>query len=186
MTLCVARSLVPEADLSIVARHSHQIEMAERLGADRVIPDDGAEEIVSRVTGGRAYGGPMSKAMRGGFDIVYDCVASAKTLPKALRWTRAGGTVVMLGISPKIMKLDLSPVWHQELSVLGSYIHGMETWEGRRVHTYDLVLQWMREGRLPTDGFLTHRFPLGEYKKAISVATDKHKEKSIRVLLEMK
>ena len=186
MMLAAARYVAPEAHLSIMARHPHQIEMAGRLGADRVISGGEVEETVSQLTGGKAYAGPMSKAMRGGFDIIYDCVATERTLQSALRWTRAGGTLVVVGISPVMMKLDLSPVWHQELNILGSVVHGMENWEGQRVHTYDLVIQWMREGRLETDGFITHRFPLAEYKRAVAVASDKRGEQSIRVLLEMR
>jgi len=186
MTLSVARVIAPEADLSIMARYPHQVEMAERLGADRVIAGGATEQIISQITGGKAYAGPMgSRAMRGGFDVIYDCVGSAHTIQDALHWTRAGGTVVVVGISPVMMTLDLSPIWNQEVNLLGSYVHGTEIWEGTRLHTYDLVIRWMREGRLVTDGFITHRFPLEEYKRAITVAGDKRKEQSIRVLLQM-
>jgi threonine dehydrogenase-like Zn-dependent dehydrogenase len=120
----------------------------------------------------------------GGFNVVYDVVGSGQTIKDSLRWARAGGTVVIVGVVPKVLKTDLSPVWHQEVTLVGSIVHGMEEWEGHRVHGYELVAGWMLDGALPTAGLITHRFPLHEYKQAVATATDKQTG-AIKVMLQI-
>ena len=150
-----------------------------------MIASGDAYEEVARITDGQLYAGSLGNRMLlGGFDVVYDIVGSGQTIKDSLRWARAGGTVVVVGIAPKVLKTDLSPVWHQEVTLAGSIVHGMEEWEGQRVHGYELVARWMLEGALPTADFITHRYPLGEYKQAVATATDK-RTGAIKVVLQM-
>ena len=159
--------------------------MARRLGADEVISSGDEYEEVARVTGGRLYAGPLgNKMLLGGYDVIYDIVGTGRTIMDSLRWARAGGTGVVVGISPKLMKTDLSPVWHQEVSLMGSMVHGIEEWQGQRIHGYNLAMQWMRDSALPTDDLITHRFPLQEYKRAVATAADK-RTGAIKVVLQM-
>ena len=46
----------------------------------------------------------------GGFDVIYDCVGSARTLQDSLRWARARGTVVLAGI--KFAPMRVGPLAH--------------------------------------------------------------------------
>lgn len=174
LTLRVARIVAPEAHITAMARYPHQAAMARRLGADEVISDRDGYQEAARVTGGQLYTGLLNnKTLQGGFDVIYDIVGTGQTIKDGLRWARAGGTVVIVGISPTLVKTDLSPIWHQEVDLIGSVVHGIEEWNGRRVHGFDLVIGWMREGLFPIDGLITHRFPLKEYKKAVATAEDK-------------
>jgi L-iditol 2-dehydrogenase len=86
---------------------------------------------------------------------------------------RAGGTLVVIGITPKMMKLDLSPLYFQEVDLIGSNTFGIEHWNGRDVHTFDLVIEMFQDGRLTDQGLITHRFPFSEIKEAIHTAEDK-------------
>jgi len=43
----------------------------------------------------------------------------------------------------------------------------------------------MREGRLKTEGFVTHRLPLERYREAILAAVRKASSRSVKVVLEM-
>ena len=45
-----------------------------------------------------------------------------------------------------------------------------EEWQGRKLYTFDLVQEWMRDGIYKTEGFITHRFPLSRYKDAMRLA----------------
>jgi threonine dehydrogenase-like Zn-dependent dehydrogenase len=175
----------PQAHITALARYPHQAAMARRLGANEVISDRDEYEQVARVTGGQLYVGPLSnKMLLGGYDVIYDIVGTGRTIKDSLRWARAGGTVVVVGISLKLMRTDLSPVWHQEVSLMGSLVHGIEEWQGQRIHGYNLAMQWMRDGALPTDDLITHRFPLKEYKRAVATATDK-RTGAIKVVFQM-
>ena len=64
----------------------------------------------------------------------------------------------------------------------GAILHG-ETWRGRDVHSYDLVIEMSQAGEVNHEGLITHRFPFEEYKQAIATAMDKRRS-SIKVALE--
>jgi threonine dehydrogenase-like Zn-dependent dehydrogenase len=182
----VIRALCPEAEITVLARYPHQQEMAEKLGTKHILSDKASYREIARVTGGQFFSAPLNKGIvTGGFDIVYDCVATPQTTTDALRWTRANGTVVMVGLHMKPMqKVDLSLVWYHQVNLTGAYVHGQDTWNGQRKHTYEWVMDLFRENKLPVESLITHRFPYSDYKEAIRVAMSKGKEKAIKVLLE--
>ena len=185
LAVAVARIVAPDAHLTALARYPHQAAAARRLGADHVLSGRDHYEEIARLTGARLYVGALhNKMLLGGYDVIYDAVGSAHTIHDCLRWARGGGTLVVVGIRPTLMTVDLSPVWHQEVTLMGSLGHGIEEWQGGRTHAFDLLVRWMQEGRLPTDGLITHRFPLEEYKRAIATATDK-RTGAIKVVLQV-
>jgi threonine dehydrogenase-like Zn-dependent dehydrogenase len=121
--------------------------------------------------------------MLGGFEVIYDCVGDRNSLSDGLRWARAGGAVVMLGVTLSPLRVDLNPIWYQEVDLIGSHTHGMESWNGKRVHTFDLAMELMREGVIDPRGLITHRFPFEDYRRAIATAADK-RSGSIKVVFE--
>jgi threonine dehydrogenase-like Zn-dependent dehydrogenase len=169
------RALSPDAHITVLARYAHQAKMAQVLGADGVISSgDDVYESVAKITDSRLYRGMFgNKMILGGFDVVYDCVGAAKTLADSLRWTRAGGAVVVVGIKFAPLQVDLTPVWYQEVALLGTYAHGVELWRGHLRHTYDIVIDLLRSGRLQAESLITHRFRLEQWKEAIRTAQDK-------------
>jgi len=169
------RALAPDVHISVIARYPHQAAMAARLGADRIIErDEDPFEATAAITGAKLYEGMFrNRMLLGGFDVIYDCVGSARTTTESLRMTRAGGAVVMVGIKFAPMKVDLTPVWYQEVDLVGTYAHGIELWQGRPVHTYDLTIDLLRQGKLEAEALITHRFPLEQWKDAIRTAQDK-------------
>ncbi len=174
LTAQAVKVVAPGAHLTVMARYPHQIEAARRLGADEVITGGDLYEEVARVTDGKLYRAPMNRGMiLGGFDRIYDCVGSRETIYDGLRWTRAGGALVMVGISLGELSIDLNPIWYQEVDLIGSHTFGVETWRGRRAHTFELVSEMFQEGVLTDQGLITHRFPFDEYKQAIATAIDK-------------
>jgi len=189
------RMLQPACEVYAIAQFPWQAEMALAFGAHEVFSthDDGYAQV-ARLTGATLYVGtpyPLlgggragNRMLMGGMDVVYDVVGAAATLNNALRWTRAGGTVVLVGVNLHRMTLDLTPVWYQEVDLLGTVGHGVVTWEGEEVPTFELAMRWMQEGKLETRGLVTHRFPLDEYRQAFAVAVEKDKYRSIKVAFE--
>jgi threonine dehydrogenase-like Zn-dependent dehydrogenase len=168
------RALSPQCHITAMARYPQQIELARKLGADEIIARDDPYAATARITGGKLYSGPFNNRMiLGGFDVVYDCIGSQKTLQDSLRWTRAGGTVVLSGVSLELMKIDLTPIWAQEVNLVGLLAHGMEEWNGVRLRTYDLTSQLLLAGKLTIDGLITHSFPLERWREAIATSLDK-------------
>jgi len=150
--------------------------MARRLGADVIIGrGEDAFQAAADITGAKLYAGMFgARMLLGGFDVIYDCVGSAQTTTDSLRMARAGGAVVMVGIKFAPLKADLTPVWYQEVDLVGTYAHGAEVWRGERRHTYDLTIELLRAGQLEAESLITHRFTLENWLKAIRTAQDKH------------
>jgi threonine dehydrogenase-like Zn-dependent dehydrogenase len=180
------RALSPGCHISAMARYPRQVEMAAKLGADEVISQEDPYKASARITSGKLYSGQFKNRMiLGGFDVVYDCVGSKKTVQDSLRWARAGGTVVLVGVSLKPMHVDLTPIWHQEVDLIGLYAHGMEKWNGLKQSTYDLTTDLLLKKKLLTDGLITHRFPLEQWQTAVQKAKDKSSG-AIKVLLDFR
>ncbi len=185
LTLMTVRALVPEAQVTIIARYPHQQEMAERLGAKHILTGREGYSTIASITGGRYFSAPLNKGIVvGGFDLIYDCVADPRTVNDALRWARAGGTVMMIGVHMAPMpSVDLTLIWYHQVNLVGTYHHGYNTWNGEHKHTYEWVFDFFRQGKLPIEGLITHRFPFSEYRRAFQVAMTKGRERAIKIML---
>ena len=199
LTTQAIRALSPNVNITVLARHPFQIEMATRMGATRILYQEDSTAGVARLTGAQHYrkrfGGEL---LVGGFDVIYDAVGTPETLQNALRWARAGGAIVLVGEHLTPMRLDMTPLWHQEIQLIGSAAHGMESWpgnagittwggnEGGRVSTFALAAALIQERRLTPQRLITHRFPLREVRRAIATARDKNEHRSIKVLLDIR
>jgi threonine dehydrogenase-like Zn-dependent dehydrogenase len=195
--LQAARALCPDSDITAIVQYPFQAELAERMGANRTLRGstrpggEGADLYtqIAQLTGARLHEGPFGlRILVGGFDLVYDCVGKPFSLESALRWTRAGGAVVLVGVTLARIKLDLTPVWYREIDLVGTMGHGMETLPGtnERVTSFKLTVRWLLEGKIKTDGMLTHRFPLGDYRRAIRTAVDKRDARSVKVAFDLR
>jgi threonine dehydrogenase-like Zn-dependent dehydrogenase len=181
------RVLQPACEISAVAQFPWQAEMALSYGAQHVFlaADDGYAETV-RLTGARSYRSRAGNQMLlGGFDLVYDVVGITATLNNALRWTRAGGTVVLVGVNLHRMKLDVTPIWYQEVDLIGAIGHDVVDWDGETLSTFELAMRWMEEGKLDPGDLLTHRYPLDAYRQAFRTAIDKKVACSIKVAFDL-
>jgi len=172
-TLQALRVIAPDAEIYAAARYPQQIELAQSYGATVLTGKDLMAET-ARITGGEAYQGDFgNRTMLGGFDVIFDCVGNTATINQCLRLARAGGSVVLEGINLRPMKLDTSPIWHQEVALIGALAHGRERWQGEDIDTFALTARWIEEGALTTEGLVTHRYPLARWREAIQTAVDK-------------
>ena len=168
------RALSPDCHITAMARYPHQAAMAQHLGADETLDGEDGYLATAQLTGARLYTGMFdTRMLLGGFAVVYDCVGSEQTVRDSLRWTRAGGAVVLAGVSLRPMRLDLTSIWHQEVALLGLLAHGTESWNGGSISTYALTIDLARQGKLATAELITHRFPLERWRQAIETAQDK-------------
>jgi threonine dehydrogenase-like Zn-dependent dehydrogenase len=169
-----------------MARYPQQAKMAGKMRADEVISQEDPYKASARITSGKLYTGQFKNRMiLGGFDVVYDCVGTRKTVQDSLRWARAGGTVVLAGVNLKPMHVDLTPIWYQEVDLIGLYAHGMEEWNGVKQSTYDLTMDLLLKKKLQIDGLVTHRFPLEQWRTAVQTAKNKNSG-AIKVVLDFR
>lgn len=187
LILQVVRALAPDAEVSVMARHAFQIEQAARLGAHIIYPRDSYKEV-QRDTGAKFYQGiGGNKMLLGGYDVIYDTVGSTRTTHDALRWARAGSTVVMVGLNLYKMQLDLTPIWYQEINLIGTMGHGIETWPigtYEKKTTFEITAELIQHKRLFPDKLITHSFPLNGYRDALMTAVKKDRNRAIKVVFD--
>ena len=140
-------------------------------------------EAVAKATNGKLYKKGNNTMIMGGFDVIYDTVGKGTLFNDTLRWLRAQGTLVKVGYQMTKTKFDETPIWWQGLNVVGVDSHGMENYQGKKISTFQMVIDLMEEGKLITDGFITHRFKLDDYKKAFKLLIENPKD-VIKVVLD--
>jgi 2-desacetyl-2-hydroxyethyl bacteriochlorophyllide A dehydrogenase len=188
LTQQLLHMLVPQTEIHMMARHSFQVEQATRLGAAQIIYPQDAYTGIQKATRARLAQGLLGNQMLfGGYDVIYDTIGQRKTVHHALRWTRARGTIVLVGKNAQLINIDLSPLWYQEIDLRGSTAHGMENWplgSTQRVSTFEIVADLMAQGRITPEQLITHHFALNNYKNALLTATNKNDSRAIKVVFD--
>lgn len=163
-------------------------EKALEKGADEII-DPTCESIYERtagITGAKVYKPALleKQLCMGGFDCVFDCVGSTRTIYESLRVAANGGRVALIGINtPK--RVDWTPVWLKGLTIVGCHAEGVDEHEGRTRTTFELAIDLVLAGRVDLADLITHRFLLDEYRKAIEVNMHKARYGAIKTIFDL-
>lgn len=157
LTLIALRALASPGRISVVAKHSHQADLARQFGATEVLePREALGAVRSATRAFRLDPERSSPFLLGGVDIAFECVGSKDALDLALRTTRSRGRIVLSGMPARA---DLSPAWFRELELVGAY-SGAGAFEDAIQLTQDTEL-----GR-----FVTACYPLSHWREAIDHA----------------
>ena len=188
LTLQMIQTLAPQAEISVLARHSFQVEQATRMGAKHIIYPQDSYTGVQQATNAQLFRGMLGNQMLlGGFDVIYDTVGHRKTLHHALRWVRSRGTIVLVGLYLHMMHIDLTPIWHQEINLVGMMSHGLEHWplsSDTQRSTFSIVEELIKSGALHPEHLITHHFALDKYQQALVAASRKVHSRAIKVVFD--
>ncbi len=173
LTIAALRALRPETRIVAIAKHPSQALTARALGADAICPPglSGYGQLADE-TDARLLPVIREKpAIVGGFPVVYECVGTSSALHDAMRWTSENGTVVALGM-PSDSHTDLTPLWHQQVSLVGAYAYGLERIPSEDIKTFDLAIRLMNNPELrgQLSPLVTREFPISSYKDALVTA----------------
>ncbi|MBI5723494.1 MAG: alcohol dehydrogenase catalytic domain-containing protein [Planctomycetes bacterium] len=178
--------------IDVVARGSHAEKFARAMGANEflVLPGRTRErfDMIAGRTGSTVQQVRFGNCMlSGGYDVVFDCVGTRRSLEESIKWTAARGQIVLLGTAHG-GKLDLTPIWFRELKVIGAYGRQIETFEEKQIGTYQLVHELALDGSLNSAivGLLTHRFRLEDYKQAFRTAINKSASGAVKVAFDFR
>ena len=161
----------PDCRVWVMERVKEKQDFALKLGADYILSGNIYEAASEETGGSKVYTGMRrNKYFFGGFDRVYDCIGGNWANTTAVRMLKARGTLMKVGHHMRAITYDETPVWWQELKIIGVDAHGMEHYQGRDIYTFDLVQEWIRDGRYSVDGFVTHHFKLDDYIDALELA----------------
>lgn len=180
LTIAAVKLFTPPRRLVAVAKHPHQRELARALGADQVVAPQEVFQRVRFATGARRLDGIGRTLLLGGADVTFECAGRAETLNDAVRLTRAGGRVIAVGM-PGEERVDWTPIWQRELTVMGAYAYGLE--EGGRP-TFELALEAAPELKL--ERLCGPLFGLGEYRQAIDYALQAGRLNAVRVAFDLR
>jgi len=188
--IAALRAVGYQGSIDALNRSSYLKDTAESLGANEFLqlPSDRRArfEAVAARTGAsvkRARFGNYT--LSGGYDVVFDCVGSQRSINESMKWTRSRGQVAMIATGHG-GRLDVTPLWFTELTIVGAYGRELESFEGRRVGTYELTHEMMVSGKLPVGKLLTHIFRIEQYKQAFEVGLNKAKYAAIKVAFDLR
>ena len=131
------------ADIALEARHPHQKEAGERLGAH--------------------------SGSTGLYDIVVEAAGTQASLAKCGELVAPGGTIVVLGVHFGPVQLDWMPLFHKEARVIPSL--GYCAHDGGR-EMEDAAAMLADDPDIART-LITHRFPIEDASEAFRVASDR-------------
>ena len=161
-------------------KYDEQQRLARRLGADLVVAPGEIRRAVRRVVGCRMNGALLS----GGADVTIDAVGSPASLADAVAVTRPRGSVVLCGM-PAPGRIDLAPVWHREVALLGAYTYGSEHLaDGQTVHTFDMAFELVRSARL--EEMVSAGYRLEDYAQAVRHAGEAGRRGATKIVFDLR
>ena len=174
------RLVRPSTPLTLVvgAKHAEQRRLAESLGGDVVVDPDHLARTVRRRAGSLVLGGRLT----GGADMVFDCVGSAESLEAALTMVRPKGKVVLVGM-PGRVSVDLAPLWHRELSLVGAYAYGAESTAPPR-RSFELAFELVAAAGLGS--LVSASYPLERYGEALAHAGAAGRRGAVKVVFDLR
>ena len=189
LTLAALRVLGSRARILVLARYPFQAEAARRLGATEIIPSGRGHDYYAAIaerTGAQLHRPIIGKrVMVGGVDRTFECVGSDIALDDAVRLTRSGGRVVLVGVPGIPKTVDWTAIFFKELDVRGSYVYNhVEPFRGKQWKAFDLTLDLMHRGELDVGWLVTHKFRLDDYARAFRLLSRRGASKAIRAVFE--
>ena len=187
LTVAAIRALEKKNRILIVAKYPHQQKLARELGADEIVPHDkNLYANFCRLTGAEAHQPELGKpVLLGGTDVTFDCVASATTIDDALRFTRAQGRVLLVGMPAIPKNIDWTSIWYKELRVSGAYTYGVENYHGRQIRTFELAIQLLGQMGNQLLPLIGDRFSLTDYRGAIEAALHTGRSGTVKTLFDL-
>nr|GMD34605.1 sorbitol dehydrogenase-like [Ipomoea batatas] len=129
--------------VAVVDVDDQRLAFAKKLGADAIIKvSHKVEDVESEVENIKA-------AMGVGIDVSLDCAGFNKTMTTALRATRSGGKVCLVGMGHCEMTVPLTPAAAREVDIVGIF---------RYKNTWPQCIEFLRSGKIDVKPLITHRF----------------------------
>jgi threonine dehydrogenase-like Zn-dependent dehydrogenase len=188
--LAATGRIAPPGDLLVGARYPHQRQLATELGATDVLPPDQLPRAVRRRSRSLALGTPTTGGQRltGGADVVLDCVGSSESIGQALALVRPRGRVALVGMPGKV-HVDLAPLWHREVALVGTYAYGVEQVaagpdDTRPARTFDLALEVV--AAVGTGRLVSATYPLERFEEAVAHAGSAGRRGAVKVAFDLR
>jgi S-(hydroxymethyl)glutathione dehydrogenase/alcohol dehydrogenase len=153
------------------------VQGARIAGAEAIVvvdPVEGRREQALRLGATHAVEpaelkGALARIAPDGADYGFDAVGFPETSATALRFTRSGGTTVMVGLPPTGLRLDLDPgEFLRREKVLTGTMYGSED----PAVALPLLLEHVAAGNLELGSLLGETFPLDRIDEAVQASLE--------------
>jgi len=160
------------------------VQLARAAGAAKIIATD---RLANRLDAARTFGATSAILAGGGreteevlaathddgVDIAFEAAGDNEAVATAIRSTRPGRQVILIGIPDDDRTVFPASVARRK---------GLTLKLVRRMkHTYPRAIQMVQSGAVDVRSLVTHRFPLSEYKAAFETAK---KREGLKVVIE--
>lgn len=140
-----------------------RLELARSFGAD-LVWNPSRDNVVEKM---------MEMTDGYGCDVYIEASGHPDSVNQGLQMIRKLGTFVEFSVFKDPVTVDWSIIGDtKELNIYGSHLSP---------YCYESVIEWIGNGKLPTDGVVTHQFPLSQWKEAFDIS--ERGEGSIKVIL---
>lgn len=188
LTVAALRMLGYQERILIFAKYLHQQELAKDLGANIVIPVNRSRYATfCELTDAESYQPELGEqVLIGGVDVTFDCIGSSTTIDDALRFTRSGGEVILLGMPGIPKNVDWTSIWYKQIKVQGAYTYGLESYNAEQIHTFQLGLRLLQEQGAKLLPLIGSPFSLQEYKQAIQTSLNTGKTSTFKTVFDFR
>ena len=191
VTISALRHFTNPKTIISTARYPEQKKLAAQLGSDIVVNPEEIHRAVRRACGTKAITNVSEKApdgrvdrLTGGADVVIDCVGSSKSISDALSITKPNGKVVLVGM-PATVELELTPLWHRELQLIGAYTYGTERLpDGKTTSTFDLAFELVKTAKL--EELVSACYSLDDYQEALKHAANAGVRGAFKIVFDLR
>lgn len=138
--------------LIVLDMKDSRLEKAKAFGAD-IVMNPSKENVVDKI-----------KRITGGYgcDIYIEASGHPSSVQQGLDCIRKMGRFVEFSVFGSPVTVDWSIISdRKELDLLGSHLSPF---------CYDTVIQWIGNGKLPTEGVVTHKFSLEDWEQGFEIA----------------
>jgi threonine dehydrogenase-like Zn-dependent dehydrogenase len=183
LTVAALRHLTAAGRIICIAKHERQRTEALRLGATEVLHPKETYTKLPEMLGTDTYKPELGKpVVMGGAGKVFECVGAPGTMEDALRLTRPGGEVTLVGMPAAKSTLDLTALWFKEIHLAGSYAYSVEEHKGSKTSSFELALHIAP--KIDLQALVGPTYPLESYREAIAVARSAGREGYIKVVFD--
>jgi L-iditol 2-dehydrogenase len=155
-------------EITMTDRVDDKLSLAQSLGAKHTLNVDQTPlKDFCRET----YGAALA------FDVALECVGVAGTVRDGIATLKKGGAMVVAGVFPSAVPVELGLVQDRELKLFGSLMYQMNDFEAAR----DLIAS----GQAPVERLITHRYPLDQVPMAMRYIEDQP-ERNVKTMIHIR
>ncbi len=150
--------------LIVLDLNDERLKKAKEFGADIVL-NPGKEDTVKRI-----------RQLTDGYgcDIYIEAAGHPSSVRQGLEAIRKMGRFVEFSVFGDLVTVDWSIISdRKELDLLGVHLSP---------YCYDTVIEWIGNGKMKTEGVVTHKFPLEMWKEGFRIASESG-EGTLKVIL---